>query len=243
MNRLTVRRLGAGLPLVLIPGWAMHSGVWGDDLVTRLAAHFHLLLVDLPPQYRADDAEALVDALATLVPQAAWLGWSLGGQLALQVARRHPSQVTGLVLVASNPRFLAAPGWPGMAPSAFADLEARIREDPGRGLRRFLALAAMGTPAGRLLRRLWQRRPPPAPEALRAGLAWLRQWDLRAALATLACPTLWLGGVGDGLVPAAALQAAARLSGGHWREVAGGGHVPFLVDPETTAEAIREILT
>ncbi|BCX89320.1 pimeloyl-[acyl-carrier protein] methyl ester esterase [Methylomarinovum tepidoasis] len=241
MIRLAVRRVGCGPPLVLLPGWAMHSGVWGA-LVEDLAPHFQLLLVDLPPIYRADAAPALIAALAEQVPAAGWLGWSLGGQLALQVARRHPERVTGLVLVASNPRFLAAPDWPGMAAVALSDLERRVREDPVRALRRFLALVAKGGPAARSLTQLWRQRPPPPLETLLAGLSWLREWDLRAALPQLSCPTLWLGSGDDALVPAAAMRAAARLSGGRWLEV-NGGHAPFLADPAPMAAAIRDVLT
>ncbi len=44
---LHVESVGSGPPLVLLHGWAMHSGIWGP-LVARLAQRFRVHAVDLP---------------------------------------------------------------------------------------------------------------------------------------------------------------------------------------------------
>ncbi|MDD4963592.1 MAG: alpha/beta fold hydrolase [Gallionella sp.] len=44
---LHVETHGTGTPLLLIHGWGMHGGLWGE-LVPRLAQDFHVITVDLP---------------------------------------------------------------------------------------------------------------------------------------------------------------------------------------------------
>ncbi|MBJ6985198.1 alpha/beta fold hydrolase [Luteimonas sp. MC1750] len=116
---------GRGAPLVLLHGWAMHGGVFAP-LVARLADRFELHVVDLPGHGRSRDSavalepDAVVAAVAARVPAAPWLGWSLGGMFALRAAALRPTQVPGLVMLCSAPRFVrdAAPIAAVAAPTA-----------------------------------------------------------------------------------------------------------------------------
>ena len=47
MRKVYVETLGEGPDLVLLHGWAMHSGIWGS-VRSQLAQYFRLHLVDLP---------------------------------------------------------------------------------------------------------------------------------------------------------------------------------------------------
>ena len=106
---------GAGAPLVLLHGWAMHGGVFAP-LVERLADRFELHLVDLPGHGRSRDSavalepDAVVEAVAAQVPVAPWLGWSLGGMFALRAAATRPDAVPALVMMCSAPRFVREAG-------------------------------------------------------------------------------------------------------------------------------------
>ena len=98
---LRVERVGQGPALVLLHGWAMHSGLFAP-LVQALRDAFELHLVDLPghghnagapgPLTLASAAEAV---LAEAPQRALWLGWSLGGLVAMQVAA--PSRASHVV--------------------------------------------------------------------------------------------------------------------------------------------------
>ena len=100
---------GSGTDLVLVHGWAMHSGVFAP-LVRELGPHFRLHLVDLPGHGFSRDDGASLDPgdctrrIAKAVPRAIWLGWSLGGLVAMRAALDLPQQVRGLVLIAASPR-------------------------------------------------------------------------------------------------------------------------------------------
>jgi pimeloyl-[acyl-carrier protein] methyl ester esterase len=114
-------------------------------------------------------------------------------------------------------------------------------------LNRFLSLQVQGSrDAGDVLRQLRaaiRRCGQPQPLALRAGLAILRDSDLRSACADVTCPALVLAGERDTLVPASAAAAtAALLPQARAQIITGAGHAPFLSAPEEVAAAIREFL-
>jgi len=234
---------GAGPDLVLVHGWGMHAGVW-DDVVPALSRNHRVTCIDLPghgasPGDAEFDLPHLRDWLAEAVPvPAVWVGWSLGGLAALDLALHRPERVRGLVLVAAPVRFLRAPDWPdAVAPEVLEQFAAGLAQDYRGTLMRFLALqtrgAADGRDALRRLRESWVAVQPPRPRALRSGLALLRDTDLRDALPRLACPMLALAGERDTLVPPAAAAAlAAAVPDGRLEMVKGAGHAPFLSDPD-----------
>lgn len=247
-GRPSIRVTGRGPDLVLVHGWGMHAGIWGD-MAERLTSAYTLHLVDLPGHGRAAVPPAangqggmwslagVVDTLLASVPPAVWLGWSLGGQVALEAARRAPERVRGLALISATPRFVAAPDWPaGMPESTFAAFADACAEEPAATLKRFTALQARGeddvTGSLRELRRRASAAPTPVPASLVSGLGVLRKTDLRSALPAVGQPALWIGGVGDAVTPAAAGRAAAAaMPDGRFTALAGAGHAPFVSHP------------
>ncbi|GHA87993.1 pimeloyl-ACP methyl ester esterase BioH [Cognatilysobacter bugurensis] len=246
---MIVETIGRGPALGLIHGWAMHGGLFAP-LVERLRDRFTLHLVDLPGHGHArDDARALDPAtlareLVERVPDAVWLGWSLGGQIALRAALDHPQRVRGAVLVASSPRFVRGEDWPhGVSPTLFSDFGDALQRDFRGTLEGFLALEALGSESAqaelRELRTQAFARGEPAPHALLEGLKLLDAFDVRDALPRLQVPTLWLSGRRDRLVPAGAMPAAAALApSARSVVIAGAGHAPFLGAADAVADEI-----
>jgi pimeloyl-[acyl-carrier protein] methyl ester esterase len=244
---------GSGPELVLIHGWGLHGGVW-ETLVPLLEPAFRVTCVDLPGHGRSawrntDGLEGMAQAVLESAPaRAAWVGWSLGGLVAAQAALTAPARIERLVLLAATPSFVRRPDWPlAMAPElleAFAD---DLRRDYRHTLQRFLALQVHGSEQAQIvlrgLRARLLQRDPPAPQALAAGLEILRTADLRARLADIACPVLFLMGARDTLVPAAAArQALDHMPNARVEIVAGAGHAPFLVAPGAVAAVIGDFL-
>lgn len=242
---------GQGPALVLLHGWAMHGGLFAP-LVAALENDFELHLVDLPGHGRSREAgvalalDAAVGAVAARVPdRALWLGWSLGGLVALQAAATRPSRVRGVVMLAANPRFVRSEDWPaGMDPSVFRGFASELGRDYRATIDRFLMLEAQGSDHVReeirLLRDEVFAHGEPRAEVLCDGLALLEDTDLRGALPALAMPSLWLSGRRDRLVSPEAMQAAAGLApGARFHEVARAGHAPFLTHAGEVADTLR----
>ena len=241
---------GTGPDLVLVHGWAMHGGVFAA-LAERLVPRFRLHLVDLPGHGRSLyspvplELEAIADNLARRLPRALWLGWSLGGLAALQLAQRHPERARGLLMLCAPPRFVRAEDWPqGMAPAVFEAFAQGLARDYRATIDRFLVLEAQGSDHGQselaLLRAQVFAQGEPAPAALAQGLALLRDTDLRAGLPRLQVPSLWLGGRRDKLVSAQAMAQAAKLApGGIYKRFERAGHAPFLSHADGVAGEIE----
>ena len=228
---------GNGPDLVLIHGWAMHGGIFAP-LVERLAAHFRVHVVDLPghghhrEETRFDVADA-AQRIADATPRALWVGWSLGGLVALRAALDRADHVRGVALIASSPRFVAAPDWPhGVAAHVFDEFASELGQRYRHAIERFLALETMGSAHAqselRELKKLVFERGEPSIEALTDGLRALDAGDLRDDLARLTMPSLWIAGRRDRLVPPGAMQwSATHAPQGRYLEF-NSGHAPFL---------------
>jgi pimeloyl-[acyl-carrier protein] methyl ester esterase len=248
---LHIETHGRGPDIVLIHGWAMHGGLF-SALTERLAAHHRVHVVDFPGHgYSRGERFPGIDECARVIadstPRAVWVGWSLGGLVALSGALAHPRAVRGVALIAASPRFVAMPEWPhGVDADVFHAFGADLRDRYESAIDRFLALETMGSDNARAeLHELKQRvfaRGKPDLEALEAGLGALATVDLRDRLASLAMPSLWIAGRRDRLVPPDAMQwAAAHSPDGRYLEF-NSGHAPFLSHADGMANALLAFL-
>lgn len=230
----------------------MHGGVFAP-LVRELALHFECHVVDLPGHGLSEERDGLelertVDRLLQWLPPAPWLGWSLGGLIALEAALRAPDRVPALVAVAASPRFVVAPDWPHAVEHAvFAEFASELARDYRATIERFLALEVHGDAHPREEIRWLRERlgecPPGDPAVLADGLAILADTDLRAELPGLAVPSLWLAGQRDRLVPWQGMRAAAALApAARFQRIDRAGHAPFLAHAGPVAEAVRGFL-
>jgi pimeloyl-[acyl-carrier protein] methyl ester esterase len=240
---------GTGPALVMVHGWAMHGGIFAP-LRERLESHYTVHTVDLPGHglSRHCTQPLQLDAVARHIgahtPPALWLGWSLGGLVALHAAQRYPASVRSLVMLCASPRFVKTDGWPeGMATNIFTTFADDLGRDYRGTLDRFLMLEAQGSDQVRaelrLLRDAVFAHGEPDPRVLGEGLALLQDSDLRAGLGSLAMPSLWLAGRRDRLVSPQAMQRAAELAPrARFAQVDSAGHAPFLTHADAVLHAI-----
>jgi len=241
---LNIETIGHGPPLVLLHGWAMHSGVF-SALAERLSTTHTLYLVDLPGHGYSRDSdlplalEPVTQALLNTLPPAIWLGWSLGGLFALHAAASK--KIPALIMLCSTPCFVRQNDWPhGMPADTFQTFATGLDDDYKATLDRFTALETLGSAHAkdelRTLRELLYARGEPTRHALTDGLTLLQTLDLRPALSDLNLPTLWLSARCDRLVHPRAMQAAAALApNAQYATLDHAGHAPMLTHADTLA--------
>ncbi len=251
MSNLWWQTLGTGKQhLVLLHGWGLNAEVW-RCISDRLASQFTVHLVDLPGYGRSQNYGPMtLAAIAQEVqrhapPRALWLGWSLGGLVASEVALTQPERVSGLISVASSPCFAAREAWPGIKPEVLSGFQQQLSEDFRRTVERFLALQTLGTETARQdarrLKEVVLSQPMPTVEVLNGGLEILKQEDLREPLAGLTLPFLRIYGYLDGLVP----RKVVALLDERWPcseslVLPKAAHAPFISHPGAFCEAVED---
>jgi pimeloyl-ACP methyl ester carboxylesterase len=180
-------------------------------------------------------AVALLDDLG--VQHADVLGYSFGGTVAQELARRAPDRVGALVLAATNCGWGGLPGDPMALGSLLSPFPVRMLP-PGRGSLRGLT----GDPGPRgafsVADAAWAARPP-NPLGAWWQLVAIGGWSSAPWLGRLRAPTLVLAGAEDRVVPPAnAAQLARRIPGARLALVPGAGHFFLLADDPAAGAAV-----
>lgn len=219
-QRLTFLDEGAGEPLVLLHAFPLSSAMWGAQRAAFRSKH-RVVLPDLPgfggsepitsfssPTDRmADSVEILLDQIR--IRRAVVGGCSMGGYVALALAKRYPRVVRGLVL--TNTR-ACADGEEGKqkreqtARAIAARGMIEVEESLGPKLLTGSAPAAMREEVLAMLR----AAPPKGAAAASRGMA--KREDTRPWLKTCPVPVLVLHGEEDAVIARAESEELARLA-------------------------------
>jgi len=248
---------GDGPALVLLHGFTGSAAAWGP-LRDAFATDRRVIAVDLPGHGGSpapdgglwDVADAVADAVARCgVGRADWLGYSLGGRIAMHVALRHPDRVDRLVLESASPGLDDAAARTARAADDDALADAIERDGLPAFVDRWLAQPLFASQARlpapvRAAERA--RRLAASPAGLAAALRAMsvgRQEPLLSCLARLRRPTLLVAGADDATYRAHAERMAAVLPDARIAVVPAAGHTTHLENPAAFRAAVDAFLT
>jgi pimeloyl-ACP methyl ester carboxylesterase len=269
-TRLAYHQAGEGRPVICVPGGPMQASAYLGDL-GGLSAHRSLVLLDLrgtgasavpadPASYRCDRLVDDVEALRVhlRLDRIDLLGHSAGAALALLDAARHLDRVGRLALINPSPRVVGleitdsdrrqvaelrrGEAW---FPDAFAALE-RIWSGTA-ATADWTAIAPFtygrwdAASQTHLAQEASQTNADAAAVYYSAGA--LDPEATRASLARLGTPVLLVAGEYDvALPPKCAAEYAGLFPQAELAVQPGGGHYPWLDDPEWLVQTLAEFL-
>ena len=233
-------------PLVLAHGFTQNRRCWGPFL-DRLGEQRELRPVDVAGHGDSPVARDLPEAAFRLGRDGGWgayLGYSLGGRVALHLALAQPELVTALVLIGAHPGYEHAAQ---RAERATADDEkaAHLQEV---GLDAFLdewlaqpLFASLPPESDQRAERL--TNDPQALAATLRNLSTGRQASLWDRLPALSMPVLYLAGEQDDAYVRLGRQAVAAIGDNATLElVPDAGHAAHLEQPDFVAQRVRAFL-
>jgi len=235
--------------IAFIHGAGMDHTVWA--LQTRWFAHHgrSVLAIDFPAHGRSagpalESIAAMAEWTAALIEaaglkNAALVGHSMGGLVAIETAARFPDKVRALGLCGVAAEM---PVHPEMLESAKADT-LKVQE-----LMTFWGMGNALHKGGMVSPGLWLRRESLAvlsgnrAGVIHADLAACNAYkDALARAAAIRCPTVLVLGDGDLMTPAAkAKPLAAAIAGSRTVVIANSGHFMMVERPDETLEALKE---
>ncbi len=247
-------RTGSGPAVLLIHGWNCNRTFW-ERQVHALRDRHTVITVDLRGHGEssrprtgyaiatmAGDLEHLVRALG--VARIAVVGWSMGGMVALELARRLAERASALGLVCTtagaladkkNPHAFAAELTDPMRAAMAADARAFLRDFAPNFFKEGATSPLLAWATGQM-----QKTPA---HVVGACFDALLAFDARKTLATLTVPTTVLHGRHDAIFPLPHGEALARgIKRANLLVFENSGHSPFLEEPDPFNTALTNLV-
>ena len=238
---------------VLLHGWGMNQGVWHQLLpkLTALNTNYVFKALDLPgfgqnnflpePYTLESVAKSIAEKLAD---QTCIVAWSLGGLIAVYIAKHWPEKVSKIIMVASSPYFTQQDNWPGIKVEVLENFVVQLQRNSQKTIERFLAIQALGSEHAKedikLLKQSINAQPEPSPLALNAGLNILLNDDLRNEFSALKQPIYGIFGRLDSLVPQEAIEFMHDLNSRFESKILSkASHAPFISHPDEFIRALK----
>jgi len=257
---LNIEMAGSGEPLVLLHGFTGSAEAWRTH-IDMFSQRYRVLAVDHIGHGRSDSPsdparyrmERCVSDLATVLAQfdverAHWLGYSMGGRVALALAAAHPGRVRSLVLEGASPGLAGAAERRARA-ARDEELAARIE---AKGIEWFVhfwmrqpLFASQRRCPREVIEQVRKQRLRNSPLGLANSLRGMgtgAQPPLWDRLATIDVPVLLVVGEEDEKFRAIAAEMQRRLPRAEVVAVPRAGHTVHLEQPEPFAECVLAFL-
>jgi 2-succinyl-6-hydroxy-2,4-cyclohexadiene-1-carboxylate synthase len=228
--------------LVLVHGFTQTRRSW-DPIVTRLECLYELVTVDAPGHGGSGAVQADVERGAVLLGgaggRAAYVGYSMGGRLALRLAIARPDLVDALVLIGATAGIADDDERTARRRSDDSLAEVIERDGVERFLDTWLTQPLLATLPPNAVDRAERARNTPAGLAASLRLAGTGvQEPLWDRLGELAMPVLLVAGELDRKFTVLAERMATAMPAASVAVIPGAGHSAHLERPDAFVDAL-----
>jgi pimeloyl-[acyl-carrier protein] methyl ester esterase len=226
------------MSVLWLAGWSAPPSVW-QPVIDRFSRY------NSRARHQLVDVHTLLERKSGMISQAQdWLadglwwvvGWSMGGMIALEWARRIPDRIRGVFAIGVTDQFVRSPRSPdGWDERVLSRMERRLPDDPAQVLadfdRRMFSSAEKKAGWLEQWRQSYRNQQQPDVSGLLTGLDYLRRFSFPDSL--LSVPVFLLHGEDDAICPVSGARRLARtLPKAELTVWEGAGHLPFWTQPE-----------
>ncbi len=253
-GQIAYRRIGTGLPLLLLNGFAATNADWEPSFIDGLASFNELIMLDnrgiggsadngqpFDIGQLADDAAHVIETLG--FEQTSVMGWSMGGFIAQALALQHPDRVDKLILLSTDS---GGPDTDRASPAVWSQL-IDTSGTPHQQARRLLFLLFPGDVAESLYRQFGDivaaARAQLSPELVKRQAAAMDAWHnsgVASRLREIHVPVLIGTGAEDIVIPPSnALKLVNTIPGAWLAQFPRAGHAFMAQYPRALADLLN----
>jgi pimeloyl-ACP methyl ester carboxylesterase len=252
---IAYRVYGNGYPLIMIMGFSGTQDIWDPTIIQDLADEYQVITFDnrgmgattaggkqFTIEQFADDTAELMNALG--IAQADILAWSMGTNIAEELALRYPELVNKLILYAADPG-----GPQAIQPSD--EVMRKLTDASGTPEERGARMIAIMLPPDWLaqnqdyIHEVFSRPMETAsPENIAKQAVAMGSWGgCYNRLSQIKSPTMLLTGTSDIMTPPENSMLMVEKIPGAWLvQISGGGHGVMFQDPDYFSEIVMTFL-
>ena len=243
-----------GDSILLIHGWGVNSEIW-VSLVDQLKKFFKIYIIDLPGMGQSSTIspytlENLAKEIRVNIPvdKCNILGWSLGGQVAIQLAIKNPQFVKKLILMSTTPCFVERYDWPyGVKKKFFNKFEIDAKNKIDDTLMKFFLIQTKdivnAKDTMRFLKRNFIQSSYHKTHGMQNALGILKNTDLRKEIKKITKQSLIIIGDKDRLTcPDASLWLNRNIRTSTLVKIQGANHMPFITHTKEVIDSMKEFL-
>jgi pimeloyl-[acyl-carrier protein] methyl ester esterase len=248
--------------LVMLHGFGCDSRVFAS-IGTKLSKDYDALMVDIPGHGQTKEefrdfsfsAYTILYALDNYLKEPyCLLGWSMGGQIALEMLKQKSAHkcddpgcghnpIGSLILISSTPKFVNSDDFPvGMNKAVFNKFKKGLKDSPEKTMSDFYHLMFSDNEDLSLYLSGIQTQTP-SHNTLLNSMESFEKSDERNVLPKISVPTLIITGDSDAIIdPKASMFLSQEIKNSTLKVFKGAGHAPHLTREKEVADEIREFI-
>lgn len=147
---MNIKIIGEGYPIVMLHGWAMNLKIFEPFVGLFNIKKYKFILINLPDMHDEMIWDEVIEEIdgslkKISIKEFDLFGWSLGGQIAIDIYLKNKKLVNQLYLVATTPQFVNSEQWKlGLEKNIFENFSTGILSDSKKTLNKFFNLQLIG---------------------------------------------------------------------------------------------------